>query len=149
MINHLNEKVGKVFNEDNIDDFDRHIQHISVGGTSQISKRINLLFGWISNVRFMVGDNIEVNTTTFLELTLLKEYNFSMLNELGVLCSKFISTVKNKNFTIDSQEKFDLFREIVFKVDDVVRENKIPDSNGSVILIDMLSKHLFNIESND
>ena len=143
----LNEKVGVIFNESNSLEFDSHVNYISTLGTKSIFERINLLFGWISNLRYLIGDSVETNTFGMLEIITLKEYNFSMINELGVLCSLMISIEMKKNYEIDTQEKFDLFREIMFNVDDVVRNNKIQDSKGSVILLEMLTKHLFKIES--
>ena len=141
----LREKVGTIFNEDNFDAYNKHLEEITDLGRAAIGSRINLLFAFISNINHATGDTVETNIFGMPSIVMLKEYKFSMTNELAMLCSLMISMESNQVVAIDTQDKFDLFREILEKVDDVVWSRKMNDSEASIFLLEVLSKDLFNI----
>lgn len=143
----LREKVGAIFNEDNLDAYNTHLEELTELGLVEIGRRINLLFAFISNINHATGDTVETNILGMPSIVMLKEYKFSMTNELAMLCSLMISKESNQVVAIDTQDKFDLFREILEKVDDVVWSKKMNDSEGSVLLLNCLSKDLFQIHN--
>ena len=141
----LREKVGAIFNEDNLDAYNKHLEELTGLGLVEIGRRINLLFAFISNINHASGDTVETNIFGMPSIVMLKEYKFSMTNELAMLCSLMISKESNQIVAIDTQDKFDLFREILEKVDNVVWTKKMNDSEASIFLLKVLSKDLFNI----
>jgi hypothetical protein len=142
----LKEKVGTIFNEDNLDAYNKHLEELTDLGSAAIGSRINLLFAFISNINHATGDTVETNVFGMPTIVMLKEYKFSMTNELSMLCSLMISKESNQVVAIDTQEKFDAFREILEKVDDVVWSRKLNDSEASIFLLNVLTKDLFNID---
>lgn len=141
----LRERVGTIFNEDNLDAYNKHLEEITDLGFMAIGRRISLLFAFTSNINHVTGDTVETNIFSMPSIVSLKEYKFSMTNELATLCSLIISKESNQIVAIDTQEKFDLFREILDRADNVVWDKKMNDSEASILLLDMLSKHLFKI----
>jgi hypothetical protein len=141
----LQEKVGVIFNEENLDEFNEHLGKMAKLELNALGKRINLLFAFVSNISHIAGDAVETNSDGISAVVMLKEYKFSMTNELSMLCSLMISKASNRDVAIDTQEKFDLFREILEKVDEVAWDKKMSDSEASILLLNMLEKHLFKI----
>lgn len=141
----LREKVGAIYNEDNLDAYNKHLEEITDSGWAAIGSRINLLFAFISNINHAIGDTVETNISGMPSIVMLKEYKFSMTNELAMLCSLMISMESNQVVAIDTQDKFNLFREILEKIDNVVWSKKMNDSEASIFLLNVLTKDLFNI----
>ena len=46
----LREKVGTIFNEDNLDAYNKHLEELTELGLVEIGRRINLLFAFISSL---------------------------------------------------------------------------------------------------
>lgn len=141
----LQEKVGVIFNEENLDEFNKHLEEMADLELNAVANRINLLFAFISNINIVAGDTVETNSEGISAVVMLKEYKFSMTNELSMLCSLMISKASNHLVTIDTQEKFDLFRQILEEVDEIARDKRMRDSEASLLLLNMLEKHLFKI----
>lgn len=142
----LREKVGVIFNEDNVDDFETHITEFSQLDLDSLESRISLLFAMLSNINNLNVDQIETDTHGILDVFVIKEYKFSITNELAQLTSILISRYQNQLFSIESQEQFDLFATILERVDEHVTEKKMTDRQAGALLIEMLKKHLFKIE---
>jgi len=141
----LREKVGTIFNEDNLDAYNKHLEEITDLGSAAIGSRINLLFAFISNINHATGDTVDTNIFSMPSIVMLKEYKFSMTNELSMLCSLMISKESKQVVAIDTQEKFDLFREILEKVDAVAWDKRMNDSEASILLLNMLSEDIFKV----
>jgi hypothetical protein len=143
----LREKVGIIFNEDNLDAYNMHLEELTELGLVAIGRRINLLFAFISNINHATGDTVETNIIGMPSIVILKEYKFSMTNELAMLCSLMISKESNQVVAIDTQDKFDLFHEILDSVDEIIWDKKLNDSDASILLLNMLTKNLFKIDN--
>lgn len=142
----LREKVGTVFNEQNSVEFEEHIQKYSELDSKLIANRIGLLFALLSNIYNLNADRIETNTEGISDVLAMKEYKFSIVNELAQLCPILISREVGKVVKIENQDQFNLFSEILEQVDQHITEKKLNDSQSGALLLQILSKHLFEID---
>ncbi len=142
----LREKVGTVFNEQNSVEFEEHIQKYSELDSKLIANRIGLLFALLSNIYNLNADRIETNTEGISDVLAMKEYKFSIVNELAQLCPILISREVGKVVKIENQDQFNLFSEILEQVDQHITEKKLNDSQAGALLLQILSKHLFEID---
>lgn len=141
----LREKVGVIFNEDNTDEFENHIQKCRASDSQTVANRIGLLFALLSNIYNLNVDEIETNVEGVVDVVTVKEYKFSIVNELAQICPILISREFGKDVMIEDQEQFNLFSELLEKVDQHVTEMKLNDSQAGALLLEVLTKHLFKM----
>ena len=142
----LKEKVGVVFNELNSDEFEKHIQKYSELDSKIIANRIGLLFALLSNIYNLNVEKIETNTDGISDVLAMREHKFSIVNELAQLCPILISREVGKVVKIKDQAQFILFSELLEQVDQHITEKKLNDSQAGALLLQILSKHLFEID---
>jgi hypothetical protein len=145
LITLLKEEVGTLYTEENNSEFQDHIAELLSGDLTIASKRASALFSYWSNINFVFGDEVIADSSNIAHAYLAKEYKFAIANELAILCPYFISKELGKQVRIESQEQFELFKEILKIVDDYIRKNRLPDGGAIPFLLNVLYKDLFKL----
>jgi hypothetical protein len=148
LISLLRENVGKAYNQDSMESFEAHIQELIISDTKKIANRISLLFAYWSNIEYLFGANTEASWENSPEIILLKEYKFSITNELALLCPEVISRDIGRQYRVETQDQFNLMIQILEKVDILTREEKRSDSEAAIFLLEMIASHVFQIARN-
>lgn len=147
LIGLLRDNIGPIYSESNVDEFQLHVDKlVDSENTSDLGSRISLLFAYWSNIHSLAGDEVVVSSEDVAEYTLLKEYKFSIATELALLCPILLEEDVGQPLKIQTQEQFELFKEILKQVDGHVRERKCSDKEASALLLNILLKHLFKID---
>lgn len=145
LIDMLKNEIGTLYTEENSSEFQAHIAELLSGDLKIASKRASTLFALWSNIDFVFGDEVVADSSTIEQAYLAKEYKFALANELAILCPYFISKEIGKQVRIESQEQFELFKEILKLVDDYIRKNRLPDGGAIPFLLNVLYKDLFKL----
>jgi len=148
LLNLLKENVGEVYNQDSIENFESYMEELINSGTKNIASRISLLFAYWSNIEYLFGDKVEASWENMPEIILLKEYKFSITNELALLCPEVISREVGNQYRVETQDQFNLMIQILKKVDILSREERRSDMDAAILLLEMIAAHLFKISPN-
>lgn len=90
--------------------------------------------------------NNPLQTELTASISLLQAYKASISTELGFLCPMLISEAVGKDVQIQTPEQFELFKKLLKRVDNFVREKKLSDEQANVLLMDSLHKYLFRLD---
>lgn len=148
LLNLLKENIGKAYNQDSIESFESYIEELINSDTKQIASRISMLFAYWSNIEYLFGDKVEASWESAPEIILLKEYKFSIANELAILCPEVISRDVGNQYRVETQDQFNLMIQILEKVDILSREERKSDRDAAILLLEMIASHLFKIPPN-
>jgi hypothetical protein len=148
LLNLLKENIGKAYNQDSIESFESYIEELINSDTKQIASRISMLFAYWSNIEYLFGDKVEASWEGAPEIILLKEYKFSIANELAILCPEVISRDVGNQYRVETQDQFNLMIQILEKVDILSREERKSDRDAAILLLEMIASHLFKIPPN-
>lgn len=148
LLNLLKENIGKAYNQDSIESFESYIEELINSDTKQIASRISMLFAYWSNIEYLFGDKVEARWESAPEIILLKEYKFSIANELAILCPEVISRDVGNQYRVETQDQFNLMIQILEKVDILSREERKSDRDAAILLLEMIASHLFKIPPN-
>lgn len=146
LISLLKEKIGVIFNADNTDAFEAHLEHLSSNDTQAIVERVSLLFAYWSNINLIAEAHDPLQTELTKSISLIQAYKASITTELGFLCPMLIAEATGKEVQIDTPEQFELFKKLLKGVDNFVREKKLSDEQANVLLMDSLHKYLFRLD---
>jgi hypothetical protein len=148
LLNLLKENIGKAYNQDSIESFESYIEELINSDTKQIASRISMLFAYWSNIEYLFGDKVEASWESAPEIILLKEYKFSIANELAILCPEVISRDVGNQYRVETQDQFNLMVQILEKVDIFSREERKSDRDAAILLLEMIASQLFKIPPN-
>lgn len=148
LLNLLKKDIGKAYNQDSIESFESYIEELINSDTKQIASRISMLFAYWSNIEYLFGDKVEASWESAPEIILLKEYKFSIANELAILCPEVISRDVGNQYRVETQDQFNLMVQILEKVDILSREERKSDRDAAILLLEMIASHLFKIPPN-
>ena len=147
LIGLLRDKIGPIYSESNVDEFQLHVDKlVDSENTTDLGARISLLFAYWSNIHSLAEDEVVASSEDVAEYALLKEYKFSITTELALLCPILLEEDVGQPLKIQTQEQFELFKELLKQVDGYVREQRRSDKEASVLLLNILLKHLFKID---
>ena len=149
LITLLKDKVGIIFNADNSDDFEAHLERLTAAGNQEMVQRVSILFAYWSNISVVADAHDALHTELTDAISLTQAYKASIAMELGFLCPMLISEAVGKEVQIETQEQFELFKKLLKGVDNFVREKKLSDEQANVLLMDSLHKYLFGLDNPD
>jgi hypothetical protein len=149
LITLLKEKVGVVFNAENSDAFETHLETLTANGTQGMVERVSILFAYWSNINLIAEAHDPLQTELTASIALLQAYKASISTELGFLCPMLISEAVGKDVQIQTPEQFELFKKLLKGVDNFVREKKLSDEQANVLLMDSLHKYLFRLDDQE
>ena len=142
----LKEKIGVIFNADNSDAFESHLEALTQNGTQEMVQRVSILFAYWSNINLISEAHDPLQTELTEAISTLQSYKASIVTELGFLCPMLISEAVGKQVQIESPEQFELFKKLLKGVDNFVREKRLSDEQANVLLMDSLHKYLFRLD---
>jgi hypothetical protein len=143
----LKEKIGVIFNADNSDAFESHLEALTKNGTQEMVQRVSILFAYWSNINLISEAHDPLQTELTEAISTLQSYKASIVTELGFLCPMLISEAVGKQVQIESPEQFELFKKLLKGVDNFVREKRLSDEQANVLLMDSLHKYLFRLDN--
>ena len=142
----LKEKIGVIFNTDNSDAFESHLEALTNGGTQGMVERVSILFAYWSNINLISEAHDPLQTELTEAISMIQAYKASIVTELGFLCPMLISEAVGKQVQIENSEQFELFKKLLKGVDNFVREKRLSDEQANVLLMDSLHKYLFRLD---
>ena len=142
----LKEKIGVIFNADNSDAFESHLEALTNGGTQGMVERVSILFAYWSNINLISEAHDPLQTELTEAISMIQAYKASIVTELGFLCPMLISEAVGKQVQIENPEQFELFKKLLKGVDNFVREKRLSDEQANVLLMDSLHKYLFRLD---
>ena len=102
----LKEKIGVIFNADNSDAFESHLEALTNGGTQGMVERVSILFAYWSNINLISEAHDPLQTELTEAISMIQAYKASIVTELGFLCPMLISEAVGKQVQIENPEQF-------------------------------------------